>query len=97
MNHRGQTFTNQRVELDGHEFVSCVFNSCELVYAGGQPPVLDGCSFDRPRFMFTLAARNTLAFMRGMYAEGFQTIIDRTIDAIREGAPVVAPDAIVLH
>ena len=47
--------------------------------------------------MFTLAARNTLAFLQGMYADGFQTIIDRTIDTIRDGAPGVAPGAIVLH
>ena len=97
MKHNGKTFANQRVELDGNEFVSCVFNDCEMVYAGGQPPVLDSCSFANPKFTFTGAASNTLSFIRAMYTGGFKPIVDGTIDSIRGGALDKAPGDTIVH
>jgi len=39
MIHRGKTFTDQRILLDGSEFYDCVFTRCVLVFRGEQLPV----------------------------------------------------------
>jgi hypothetical protein len=64
--HRGDIFSNQSVELDGNEFVDCVFNNCELVYAGGPPPTLTNNSFLGVKFSFRGCAANTAAFLKAM-------------------------------
>lgn len=89
MHAKDQTFVGQRNSFDGGRFESCQFTRCELVYSGGEPPVLSGNRFDDCRFAFAGAAERTLGFMAAMYnGMGFEgrQILEVTFDSIRRGA-----------
>jgi hypothetical protein len=97
MKHEKTFFNNQEVILDDNEFHHCNFEDCNLIYSGGKPPSLNGCSFSKVRWSFTGPAADTVAFMRALYhgcGEGGQSLIEQTFEAIRENA---APVDIVLH
>lgn len=85
--HNNDTYTRDTVELDGGEFRGCVFTDCVLIYRGGIPPVFANCSFDRPQFSFGGPAGHTLTFLRALYHGGFQPIVERAIDTIRQPVP----------
>jgi hypothetical protein len=70
MKHHNVTFQNKTIALDNQEFHSCTFRNCRLVYSGGRPPVLEGCSFDSVVLLFAAAAGDTLNFMRPCIIEG---------------------------
>lgn len=80
------TFERETVQLDGNVFVDCDFIGCELVYAGGDPPVLNGCRFEDHRFTFAGAAQKTIVFMRALYLGGFHEMIDKTCEDLRRPA-----------
>lgn len=84
MRYDSKTFSAEHVPLDGNEFVHCHFLRCTLVYSGGPPPTLDGCSFGTPTFKFVGTAGDTLAFLHSLYHGGFKTIVEGTIDNIRK-------------
>jgi len=65
--YEGRSFTG-RVMLDGGSFERCRFQHAVLVYAGGIPPRLAGCSFADTTFEFQGAAGLTLAFLQAMAA-----------------------------
>jgi hypothetical protein len=65
--HEGQTLTG-RIIIDGGSFERCTFNHAVLVYGGGIPPRLAGCSFVETTFEFQGAAGRTLAFLQAMAA-----------------------------
>ena len=81
-------FANQRVVMDGEEFVRCRFTNCTFVYSGGPPPKFDGCVIDNPKFTFEGAAQNTLGVLAGLYHGGFKTMIEGTFQSIRESKSV---------
>lgn len=54
----------QTVVLDGAQLTDSDYEDCNLVYAGGTPPSIHGCSFSGSRFVFENAAENTLVFLR---------------------------------
>ena len=65
----GHTFQGGRVALDGNSFKGCTFDSCELVFSGGIPPALSGCSFRNTSMKFEGTAGNTIAFLKAMLEE----------------------------
>ena len=75
-----QTFRDQalsgHVLLDNATFERCAFKNARLVYAGGPPPSLSGCSFEGVAFEFQGAAGRTLALLQAMSAPsgGFRDI-----------------------
>lgn len=83
MRYENRSFTNADIELDDAEFFNCKFQDCNLIYSGGAPPSIVGCSFDHIRVTFNGAAGNTLALMANLYSGGFRTIIEDTINNIR--------------
>jgi hypothetical protein len=54
--------------IDGGSFERCTFQRAILVYGGGIPPRLSGCSFIETTFEFQGAAGRTLAFLQAMAA-----------------------------
>ena len=80
----GHTFQGGRVALDGNSFKGCTFDGCELVYSGGIPPALSGCSFSNFNMRFEGAAANTIAFLKAMAApsSGLQRVIRDTFRAL---------------
>ena len=79
MKHRDDTFTDE-VELDGNEFDNCTFSGASLIYRGGTPPRLSGCSFTDFKFEFQGAAANTVAFLQAMATanSGLQSVVRDT-------------------
>jgi hypothetical protein len=62
---RGQRLTG-RIVLDNTRFEDCVFQSAVLVYAGGPPPSIRGCTFRNVSFEFAGPAGRTLAFLQAL-------------------------------
>lgn len=83
MKHTNKTFTGD-VTLDDGEFINCTFDGSILIYSGGKPPTIDGCSFENVRFEFRGCAENTVAFLKAMAApnSGLQSIIRDTFPAL---------------
>jgi hypothetical protein len=80
----GHTFQGGRVALDGNSFKGCTFDSCELVFSGGIPPALSGCSFRNTSMRFEGTAGNTIAFLKAMAtpSSGLQRVIRDTFRAL---------------
>jgi hypothetical protein len=57
-----------RVLLDGGSFDRCRFRRATLIYCGGAPPKIEGCSFEGVTFEFDGAAARTLALLKAMAA-----------------------------
>jgi hypothetical protein len=37
--HRGRTFTQETIDIDGNEYADCVFDRCTLIFRAASPPV----------------------------------------------------------
>ena len=81
----GESYSSERVVLDGKHFEDCSFDTCTLVYQGGVPPNFVRCDFAAPRFVFEEAAQSTIQFMSAIYNGIDERIIERTFDEIRKG------------
>lgn len=73
-------FGKGKVSVDGCKFVGCKFIDTILVYAGGEHPTFDRCSFIRTNWLFDGPAGNTLQFIHGLYQSPFKPIVDNMID-----------------
>lgn len=60
---QGKTFTGERVILDDHEFVECVFDNCDLIYSGGQV-IIDRIKRINCKVHLLAAAGRTIDLMR---------------------------------
>ena len=78
----GETFNHQTVALDGETFTDCAFAGCRLVYAGGEPPQLEGCRFDDCDWRFEDAAANTLSYLKLMWGVGAKASVQAMIKEI---------------
>jgi len=81
----GESYSSERVVLDGKHFEDCSFDTCTLVYRGGVPPNFVRCDFAAPRFVFEEAAPSTIQLMSAIYNGIDERIIERTFDEIRKG------------
>ena len=81
----GQTYSDQKVNLDGKLFARCTFVRCILVYSGGDGGGINGCTINNCVWKFEGAAANTIGFMAAMYhsGEGGRDLIEGTIKNIR--------------
>ena len=61
----GQRLTG-RIALDNTSFEGCVFDAAVLVYSGGPPPSIRGCTFRRVTFEFAGPAGRTLGFLQAL-------------------------------
>lgn len=55
-----------RVQLDGSSFERCVFRNAVLIYGGGVPSKIAGCTFEQVSFHFVGPAGSTLALLQAM-------------------------------
>lgn len=78
----GVNFNHQTVQLDGEAYSACEFVACRLVYAGGEPPSFDGCSFDECDWKFEEAAAHTLSYLKLMWGVGAKAAVQTTIKEI---------------
>jgi hypothetical protein len=82
------TFTNSVYSscdevLDGKEYHACEFQNCQLIYRGGEVPILDGCRFAGCKWRFDDSAGRTLGFLSAMYHGGLKKDVEEILDAIR--------------
>jgi hypothetical protein len=78
-----QTFRGQRIVTDGNEYTECVFERCEVVFAGGTLPILKSNNFNSCRWIFDGAASRTIQMLANLYQGGWQQLIEETFDNIR--------------
>lgn len=64
--HKGGTYEDQSVFLDGAAYEDCVFIRCRMTYSGTGPVGLSGCRFSGCSFHFEGAAGNAVAFLNAM-------------------------------
>lgn len=64
-----KTFTDERVPVDGVQFVDCDFVRATLVLHGYGAPGFDGCTFTDCRWEFTGPAGVALGFLRACAAD----------------------------
>jgi len=88
-----KSFRQGEIALDGSSFVRCRFEGCQMVYAGGAPPMLSGCQFDDCSWNFAGEAANTIAFLSGFYNGGFEDLVEATFHRIRKGDMITQGDA----
>ena len=79
------TKQNEAVLLDGNEFDSCKFQSCEMVYQGGELPKIQHCEFTQCSWRLDGAAKRTILFLRSIYhsGEGGMELVEGTLRHIR--------------
>lgn len=80
---RGNTYVESRLTVDGHEYISCRFENCTLVYAGGPLPTMGECVFVNCDWTFEGPAALTVQFMSALYGGGMRELIEHTFDNIR--------------
>ena len=81
----GQVFRDKRIYLDGSSFYQCRFERCTVVYAGTLGFVLDNPRFIDCRWEVQGPARETLGFLRALYAAGAHELVEQTFESIRSG------------
>jgi len=66
------TFVQQRMQLDGHQFIDNRFENCILVYGGG-PLVMRNNKLVNVKWEFIDAAERTIGLLSSFYQQGGQS------------------------
>jgi hypothetical protein len=76
---------NETVVLDDHEFISCEFQNCKMIYRGGEIPKLQHCHFVHCTWHLEEAAKRTVLFLRSVYhsGPGGKDLVEETLKHIR--------------
>jgi hypothetical protein len=82
-----ETFTDQRVELDGNTYTNCTFNTCQLVFRATAPVTLQGANFENCTWTFDDAAGLTISFMTALYQGGMTDLMEQTFATMRGQPP----------
>jgi len=83
------TFANEEVVLDFHEYQGCTFTNCRFVVLGYGPFALNECEVTNCEFTFAGPAASTIQTMRTIYhsiGEQGKNLIEGTFDNIRSAA-----------
>ncbi len=80
---RGRKFANERVCLDGIEFLDCDIRNCELIYSGGLPFIFGNTPVEGSAIIFEGAAQNTLDTLAMLYNCGMSQIVDEILGHVR--------------
>jgi|SRR5579863_4107151 len=90
------TFNRCAVLLDSNQYQDCIFNDCELVYAGGEHVMIGGCQLNGVRFVLDGPALNTIKFLVGVghIKNGGQELVTQFLECVRAG---VIPDSETLR
>lgn len=66
---KGNTFNNQRLEIDGHIYINNTFRDCVLIYGGG-PLQFNNNNLVNVRWEFIDSAARTLGLLSSFYQSG---------------------------
>jgi hypothetical protein len=92
MKHEGKTFTDEKVTVDGNQFVRCTFDGCQIIYCGGELPFIQECHFNDCLWRLMDAAWQVERYLKNLYASGLTTPVDAWCNMIRGIEPPVPPD-----
>lgn len=67
MKYTANKFNNDNITVDLNEYVNCDFNSCEIIFKGGNLPVFENCTFSNCRFSLIEKADNTIGYLSFLY------------------------------
>ena len=87
---RNQTFSDITVYLDGSSFYDCVFERCQIVFAGVLPATLNNPRFVDCRWEAIGPALTAISFLSSLYKAGATDLIEATFQSIRGKGPVTA-------
>lgn len=94
MRYDNRVFKKSRQVLDGNEYHGCEFDHCEIIYGGGELPILDTCVIHHSHFALEGAAERTISYLAGIYkglgTDG-QTIVEGILANVRGNAPPSKP------
>jgi len=90
----GETFIGANVQVDGGiAYVKCKFVNCNLVYMGVGPVQMESNTFEGTcRFSFAGPAANTISYLKAMYANGQQQMVEEVFREIRGTVPAMILD-----
>lgn len=83
----GATYKNQTIQVDGQQFVECVFEKCTLEFAGEALPYFERCTLVDARWSFVGAAGITIGFLqmvRNTFGEGGKDFVEIVFEFIRD-------------
>lgn len=79
---QGASYNHETLFVDGESFRDCEFRDCRLVYAGGPPPVFEGCKFHGCDWRQDEAAGRTLAYLKALWNVGEKATVQALIKDI---------------
>ena len=79
------TFNRETVTLDGESFYDCDFQTCRLIYSGGELPNFNDCRFDDCEWKFEDNAARTLAHLKLVWGVGGKAPVQALIKEITGG------------
>ncbi len=83
--YRSERYSNQRVEVDGNQYEFCEFNSCQLVYSGGEKPVFRSCTFRQTGLQLDGAAIRTAQYLQNLRSVGLTYGTERILNEVEAG------------
>lgn len=84
------SFANEEVLLDFHEYEQCKFHDCRFVVLGHGPFSLNQCEIVNCSFNFAGPAQNTIQIMNSLYQSGGEQgkrLIEGIFDNVRKTTP----------
>lgn len=78
------TYREETIVLDGSVYRNCKFHNCQLIFRGGDLPILIGDEFHQCNWTFDGAASRTIEFMKALYMGGADDLIEETFQQIRQ-------------
>jgi hypothetical protein len=86
----GRDFVNATEVLDGNTYTQCTFTDCNIVYRGGEIPIIAGCRLERCRWIWEESALRTIQFLKGIYSgmgQGGRQIVEDVLKEVRAPFP----------
>ena len=85
MHHRDETFSNERISLDGKSFHGCTFENCELEFTGDRPPTFSDNRYVNTVFVLSGAAVRTVYLLSNIChaGEGGRQVFEALFEDIR--------------
>lgn len=80
-----EIYNNETLEVDGNRYERCTFNSCRLVYQGGDLPVFVGCTFVKTGLQLQDSAAQTVKYLNNLYKAGQSATVERVLEGIQYG------------
>lgn len=75
-------FNHETVYLDGDAYADCTFETCRMVYSGGELPHFDNCRFENCEWKFEDAAGRTLNLLKVIWGVGGKAPVQAMIKEI---------------